>query len=45
MRVDVSLLRQYKFQLFAPKCNLSAEHVNCLAALLDAGPDVPGDWL
>lgn len=29
------LLRDYKFQLFAPKCNPSAEYVNCLAALRD----------
>jgi ArsR family metal-binding transcriptional regulator len=29
------LLREYKFQLFAPKCNPSAEYVNCLAALRD----------
>lgn len=27
------LLRDYKFQLFAPKCNPSAEYANCLAAL------------
>ena len=27
------LLREYKFQLFAPKCNPSAEYANCLAAL------------
>jgi len=30
-----ALLREYKFQLFAPKCNPSAEYVNCLAALRD----------
>jgi len=35
MRATVGLLREYKFQLFAPKCNLSAEYVNCLAALRD----------
>jgi ArsR family metal-binding transcriptional regulator len=29
------LLREYKFQLFAPKCNPSAEYANCLAALRD----------
>ena len=29
------LLTEYKFQLFAPKCNPSAEYVNCLAALRD----------
>jgi ArsR family metal-binding transcriptional regulator len=29
------LLREYKFQLFAPKCNPSAAYVNCLAALRD----------
>jgi ArsR family metal-binding transcriptional regulator len=29
------LLRDYKFQLFAPKCNPSAEYANCLAALRD----------
>jgi len=29
------LLREYKFQLFAPKCNPLAEYVNCLAALRD----------
>jgi len=29
------LLREYKFQLFAPKCNPSTEYVNCLAALRD----------
>jgi ArsR family metal-binding transcriptional regulator len=27
-----SLLTEYKLQLFAPKCNPSAEYVNCLAA-------------
>jgi hypothetical protein len=31
----MALLREYKFQLFAPKCNPSPEHVNCLAALRD----------
>jgi len=30
-----ALLTEYKFQLFAPKCNPSAEYVNCLAALRD----------
>ncbi len=29
------LLTEYKFQLFAPKCNPSAEHMNFLAALRD----------
>lgn len=29
------LLREYKLQLFAPKCNPSAEYVNGLAALRD----------
>ena len=29
------LLREYKTQLFAPKCNPSAEYANCLAALRD----------
>lgn len=29
------LLREYKLQLFAPKCNPSAEYANCLAALRD----------
>jgi ArsR family metal-binding transcriptional regulator len=29
------LLSEYKFQLFAPKCNPSAECANCLAALRD----------
>ncbi len=29
------LLREYQFQLFASKCNPSAEYVNCLAALRD----------
>ena len=29
------LLREYTFQLLAPKCNPSAEYVNCLAALRD----------
>ena len=29
------LLREFKFQLFAPKCNPSAEYANCLAALRD----------
>jgi len=33
MGVRVSLLREYNFQLFAPKCNPSAEYANCLAAL------------
>jgi len=31
----MALLREYKFQLFAPKCNPPPEHVNCLAALRD----------
>ena len=31
----MALLREYKYQLFAPKCNPSAEHANCLAALRD----------
>lgn len=31
----VALLTEYKFQLFAPKCNPSAEYANCLAALRD----------
>jgi ArsR family metal-binding transcriptional regulator len=30
-----ALLREYKLQLFAPKCNPSAEYANCLAALRD----------
>ena len=29
------LLSEYKLQLFAPKCNPSAEYANCLAALRD----------
>jgi hypothetical protein len=27
----MALSREYKFQLFAPKCNPSPEYVNCLA--------------
>jgi len=29
------LLSDYRLQLFAPKCNPSAEYANCLAALRD----------
>jgi ArsR family metal-binding transcriptional regulator len=33
--VSVVLLREFKYQLFAPECNPNAETLNCLAAFSD----------